>query len=660
MKGGVRMVRLPSRQVHLDFHTSELIPGVGERFDRRQFQQALKLGNLNSITVFAKCHHSNSYYPTRAGIVHPTMPGGYDLTGAMIDAAHEIGVRAPVYITVGWSAQDAEAHPEWVMRRKDGAMATTNYDVNAAPDAVKPMVSWKNLCVGTEYRDLIYTQTREVCERYSTLDGLFFDICFMGPCYCESCLAAMKAEGLDPEKPEDAMAYSNLRWKRFTRACTEILSSYHPEATIFFNSGADIYHPEFHDIPTHFEMEDLPTTWGGYEKMPPRAKFFARYGKDFLGMTGKFHTSWGEFGGYKNPDALAYECAYMLAYGARCSVGDQMPPDGEMDIATYKLIGHAYRYVEQIEPWCYDAQDTTTLGVYLSGAPESDEGLTSILLENRLDFDIVSPGAELSRYECLILPDCVRLDETEAARLRSFVMRGGSVLLTGTSGLCAQDDCFAIDVGAEYMGAPAFDIDYLRMAPAIAIDWADAPFLCYGAAQKVRVTTGESLADVYEPWFNRRYGHYCSHQHAPYRREAASAGIVRKGNVVYMAHALCAMYHAHGAQVHRDALIHALRLIYAPRLTVALPSAGRARMAKQEGRYVIHMLYGQPVQRGRTSVLEDFPVMRDIAVSATIEGRVKRAYLAPQMREIPFSQYGAQVTLSVPEMSMHQMVVLDV
>jgi hypothetical protein len=26
---------LPSRQVHLDFHTSELIPGIGEKFDKK-------------------------------------------------------------------------------------------------------------------------------------------------------------------------------------------------------------------------------------------------------------------------------------------------------------------------------------------------------------------------------------------------------------------------------------------------------------------------------------------------------------------------------------------------------------------------------------------------------------------------------------------------
>ncbi|GAE05317.1 hypothetical protein JCM10914_1413 [Paenibacillus sp. JCM 10914] len=45
------------RQVHLDFHTSEAIKGIGSQFNKRQFQDMLRTGHVDSITVFAKCHH---------------------------------------------------------------------------------------------------------------------------------------------------------------------------------------------------------------------------------------------------------------------------------------------------------------------------------------------------------------------------------------------------------------------------------------------------------------------------------------------------------------------------------------------------------------------------------------------------------------------------
>ena len=43
------MPPVPSRQIHLDFHTSEHIPGVGSRFSRRQFQEALQIGQASSM-----------------------------------------------------------------------------------------------------------------------------------------------------------------------------------------------------------------------------------------------------------------------------------------------------------------------------------------------------------------------------------------------------------------------------------------------------------------------------------------------------------------------------------------------------------------------------------------------------------------------------------
>jgi hypothetical protein len=59
------------RQIHLDFHTSEKIPGVGSKFKAEQFQEMLKLGHVDSVTLFSKCHHGMSYHDTQVGVRHP-------------------------------------------------------------------------------------------------------------------------------------------------------------------------------------------------------------------------------------------------------------------------------------------------------------------------------------------------------------------------------------------------------------------------------------------------------------------------------------------------------------------------------------------------------------------------------------------------------------
>jgi hypothetical protein len=53
------MPTMPFRQVHLDFHTSEQIPGVGSRFDGERFAETLKRAHVNSITCFSRCHHGD-------------------------------------------------------------------------------------------------------------------------------------------------------------------------------------------------------------------------------------------------------------------------------------------------------------------------------------------------------------------------------------------------------------------------------------------------------------------------------------------------------------------------------------------------------------------------------------------------------------------------
>ena len=105
------------RQVHLDFHTSEKIAGIGSHFHKKEFQKALKIGHVNSITLFSKCHHGWAYHPSATNKTHPHLH--FDLLAAQIEAAHEIGVKTPVYLSAGLDEKMAVKHPEWLVRDKN-------------------------------------------------------------------------------------------------------------------------------------------------------------------------------------------------------------------------------------------------------------------------------------------------------------------------------------------------------------------------------------------------------------------------------------------------------------------------------------------------------------------------------------------------------------
>ncbi len=665
------MTKLPSRQVHLDFHTSEYMPEIGKRFSKENFQKALQTGNLNSITVFAKCHHSWCYYPTKVGRMHPNLD--FDLLGSMIDAAHEIGVRIPIYITVGWSANDAENNPEWLVKTKTGGISTRNYDVNAKPDDRKPIVSWKFMCVNTTYAEHIKALTEEICSNYD-VDGVFFDINCGPLCYCDSCVESMKKMSLNPDSLEDAKKFRIQKWRNFMINNNEIIKKYHKDATIFYNDSANSEEPYWIDLQTHFELEDLPTTWGGYDKMPARAKYFAHTGKEYMGMTGKFHTTWGEFGGFKNPNALKYECAYMMAFGAKCSIGDQLHPSGEMDLETYRIIGHAYNYAKQIEPWCYNIEQTANLGIILgedirndfnelASGNKANEGLATILHDKQIDFDIVSDDFYLDKFDAIILPDCVLLDKDKADKINAFIKKGGNVLLTGKSGLDKEGKNFLIDIGADYIGKANYDCDYVKVGEEISEGLVKSPFLFYEAGNLVSVKDAKVLAIIKEPHFSRTYNKYCSHQNTPYKLEDAEhPAAIRKGNVVYLAHPVCNMYYKYGAQLHRDYFINVLNLIYKNRIAdVKMLSSGRISFVKQanENRYVLHLLYATPIQRGCASVIEDLPEIYNIDVKINVKENIEKVYLAAEHKEIPFQQNKGKLTLTVPKVKCHQIVVFD-
>ena len=336
------MNREPIRQVHLDFHTSEAIPDLGSEFDKTQFQTALQTGSVELINVFAKCHHGWCYYPTEVGNVHPNL--GFDLLGSQIAACHEIGVRAPIYFTVGWSANDAERHSEWCMRNSDGSFVAPGWNVTAEPDTPKPTFQWKSLCPSGGYHELVVTHTRELLDRYD-VDGFWYDIYQPEKlCYCPTCRAGMEREGYDAENDFDVERYRVETIRAHCADISDILAAAQPDASIYFNGLTSLDRPHnlryrLYEYNTNNDLEDLPTTWGGYDKLPIRAKLFAAEGKPTVAMSGKFHTSWGEFGGFKSPEAIRFEAASMIAFGARCNFGDQLHPSGRMDESTYRNIG---------------------------------------------------------------------------------------------------------------------------------------------------------------------------------------------------------------------------------------------------------------------------------------------------------------------------------
>ncbi len=632
---------LPYRQVHLDFHTSEHMPGVGSRFSRENFAEALRVGRVNSITLFAKCHHGWAYYPATVGTTHPTLE--FDLLGAQLDVCRELGVRTEVYVSAGFDEKYARAHVDCLRTNRDGSYGSFL------------RAGYHRLCFGSPYLDHLAAEVEEVLRHCGDrVEALFLDIVGIGPCSCPHCIVGMREAGLDPSNEADARDYARAVYLRYTARMAEVVDRVRPGLAIIHNDGGAIFQGReiAYRNRGHFELESLPTGGWGYDHFPRAAAYARVLGREFVGMTGKFNRSWGEFGGFKHPNALRYEAALANVCGARCSVGDQLHPDGEMDLATYRMIGAAYAEVEAREPYLGGVSvadvgliAAETCGCRLpDGSLRQDIGANRMMLELHYLYDVIDFDTDFAQYKLLILPDNITLDNTRKAKLDVYLAQGGKLLLSGRSGL-GEAGNFALDCGLHFGGASEFKPSYLRPRGFL---WPNGQTDYVVYAEQFAVTadenwTGQVLADRVDPYFNRTAAHFCSHRHTPYDRAKTSPSVYLGEQIGYIGFDVFTEYANQGASWLRSLvkqLCDALLGAEGKTLDTDLPSCGVTSLWRDGERTVQRIAYAIPKVRGNgIEVIEDLPTVTKVMTLVRHGRSPKRVYLAPEGKDLPFTYY---------------------
>lgn len=648
---------LPYRQVHIDFHTSEAIEGIGSRFSKEQFIAALKEGHVNSVTLKSKCHHGWAYHPTKVNRQHPHLD--FDLLGTQLEACREAGIRAKVYISAGLDQKYAVEHVEHLRTDKEGKRG----------NFLNP--GYKRLCFGTPYLDQLIAEIEEVMQLYGDqADGIFLDIVGIGRCYCQHCIKGMLEAGLDPKNDADADEYARRVYLNYVARVRTAVDKYVPGLSVIHNDGGAIFqgHEIFDWNNGHVELESLPTGGWGYDHFPMSAAYARTFNKEFLGMTGKFHSSWGEFGGFKHPNALRFEAALANACGARCSIGDQLHPDGEMDMATYRLIGAAYKEVEEREPWLYGSTavaDVALLTVERRATHKDDAlvGANRMMLEGHYLYNIIDEDCDFTDYKLLILPDDVKVTGEIKAKLDRYLSGGGKLLLSGRSGTDENGD-FTLDFGVRateknelcptYL-SPDFDLEPNGRAS----------YVMYSSNYKFELSDSfDGIVTAYcvAPYFNRDYTHFCSHKHTPYDRKATSPAAVVSESIGYIGWNIFREYAEQGSLHLRNMVFDTIeRLIgSAKTLSVGLPSCGITTLMKQNGRLVHHLVYGIATPRGKgVYVIEDLPDVLNTVCALRTDKKPARVYLAPDMTDLPFTYADGTLTYTVPRFSCSTMVVIE-
>lgn len=674
---------LPFRQIHLDFHNSKHIPKIGADFDAGQFKAMLQLGHVDAINLFSKCIHGWSYHPTEVGKMHPEL--SFNLFDAQLKACREIDIQATAYICAGFDEYYlSEVAPG---------------DVSFPPEGYQPQnIGIKRICFNTPYLDYFAKQVEELITSYE-IDGIWLDITGVTPCVCKRCQMEMFRRDLDPRQPEHVRQLAGEVQLRYFNRINAVIAKHRPDIRIFHNAG---HIPKGGhvalDASTRVEIESLPTGGWGYDHFPLSAKYAVPLGKEVIGMTGKFHTTWGEFGGFKPTNALRYETSCMLAYGTRCAIGDQLHPRGAMNAETYRRIGLAYQEVEAKEVYCVDAKPIAEIAMLSieSMHPGSvahahiadrdvraDTGCGRVLLESQIMFDVIDTEADFNAYKLIVLPDEARLNDTLASKLKAYLTTGGKLLLSGESGLHLNEDHFCFDVGtpAGWSSRPEDsdeNMEYIQLTPEFLAQannpvFVESPVVVTGNNLQVTPPAGATiLGSIHKPYFNRTLAHFCSHQHAPDNGPSGFPAAFIHGNILYFGTKIFTDYANRGQVICREFVSHAIRqFLDQGQVRTSLPSAGRISLMQQtaENRYIFHALYASPTLRGdavfpewkikKIEVLEDIVPVYDVACSLRLSQPIQSVKLVPSGTKLAFTQNDDRIEFTIPKIDCHQMVALN-
>jgi hypothetical protein len=640
-------MRLIKRAVHIDFHTMPDIPDFGANFDAKAFAQTLKDAKVEFINAFAKCNIGYAYYPTEVGVMHPHL--NFDMFGQTVEECRKLGIGVTAYFNLGLDHEMARKHREWCVVNKEGQIIYGDRTENF----------FRAMCLNSGYGDYMLAMIKEVLDRYP-VEGIFLDCINMyaNPCYGNECCEHMRERGMDPLNDDHVLAFTGIQTLEFCRKVKELVGDHkflHLNGLRFGDSQG---------LNTHAEIECLPELWG-YDFFPAQVAYARNLGIQVFYMTGRFHASWGDFGGLKTKASLQNDCWDALSNAVTTSVGDHMHPRDGLDPAVYSMIGEVYTEIEKYEPWTDHARAVTDIGIMVpvSGViGKSHNGAVRILGELKYTYDLLDERMDLSPYKVIILPDDLTVTDKLKEKLERHLAEGRGIISSGHGGLNPEKNAFAIDAwNLTYDGPDPWNRSYFRMLKDTGGEVPDRPCDIYNQGIQMQLKDGaQMIADYIEPYFNRHWDGFHGYFYAPPKGSNGRPALARSGNIFQFSFNVFTAYNEYAFVTHKKMVKYCLeQLLVEPLLKCEnLPSTSRVTVTKKDQMRMVHVKTTHPEKRGNYTIIEDSPLLTKAVVY--LKGKnVRSVYAAPNGETLAYETTGEYIRIPLPDVDGYLMVVVE-
>lgn len=553
----------------IDNHISEDDPSFMMRFDPTAYVAMVRRSGVDAAMVYATCHNGNCYYPTQVGHMHANL-NGRDIFGETVELLRAAGITPVAYYTTVYHNHSAKNNPAWRMQDADGQQHQGRY--------------WFNCVNNQQYVAFTKAQIAEIIAY--PVEGIFVDMTFWPyVCTCANCREKYRAESGREIPP--AVDWNNPAWVDFQRFRERSMAQFTEELAAAIKAQRDVT-VTFQNSPIIMgwslgQSERIADScdyasgdfYGGKYQHILGAKILAAASKNqpFEYMTSRCidltdHTA------MKSEDLLTCEAATTLANGGAYFFIDAINPDGTLSPAVYERLGRVSSRLAPIVTAFkkHRPQLTAETGLYFSMQAQIDpakDGLalrdvgstfahqlnpsyeemlgTSVALTRaHIPYRVVRPDADLDGLRALLLNNVMVMTDEEVERLKGFVLGGGTIIVTGRSGLYRPDGSLRGGLteltSVTLTGALSRRFHYLHFSDM------DELISCNRPAPLAEAGEALVLAEIVEPFFDPDDNeHYASIHSNPPGRATGCVGLsVRPfglGRCVYLASPLMALRH---------------------------------------------------------------------------------------------------------------------
>jgi hypothetical protein len=463
-------------------------------FSAKAYVEMLKLANVDTTCFFASSHNGHRFWPTKLAEVHPLIRQ-WDVLGDVLEECHRNGINVILYYSVIWDDWAWRTHPDWRIIESDGA------------EHVSFGGRCGVCCPNSPYRDFLVSTLEELGANYQ-FEGFWADMTFWPTyCYCRSCRERYAREV--GGEPPPILDWRDPQWVRFQRRRDSWLAEFaglitstihrlkpgacvnHQGAAFTTNwrrFGASTDLAEQNDFLNHdfygdaFEQSFYCKLFSGLSKSPRFECIVFSAHNHFTTMG---HSRLREPTTIKSAELIKAQTYMTLAHNGAMRIFDVLHPTGSLNRLAYENVGKAFLETQEYESFlggipCQDVAiyvnfdsgiDLGDCGINPKDLHEADEWFDAwqvcpqpainaarTLRNEHIPYGVITKKklADLSKYQVIILPNLIMLDEEEAAAIRRFVLGGGGLYASKCTSLMSKDG----EVRKDFLLADVFGVSY--------------------------------------------------------------------------------------------------------------------------------------------------------------------------------------------------------